>query len=122
VLQYHSKIFLAVLYQVFPNGKLMHLSYFMGRASYGDHTDVRMLLTPGKIESIAFDRSRLASRYLAKGSRLMLVLDVVKNGFAEINYGTGGDVTREDIRDAKVPLRIRWSTRSYISIPVRPAV
>lgn len=109
----------AVLYQVLPNGTLMHLSYFMGRASYGDHTDVRTLLTPGKLETIAFDRSRLVSRYIEKGSRLMLVLDGVKSPFAEINYGTGGDVSREDIRDAKIPLEIRWSTASYITVPVR---
>jgi hypothetical protein len=49
----------------------------------------------------------------------MLVLDVVKSPFAEINYGTGGDVSREDIHDAKVPLTVRWSTASYITIPGR---
>jgi predicted acyl esterase len=107
----------AVLYQVMPDGKLMHLSYYMGRASYGDHNDVRRLLAPGKLETITFDRSRMVSRYLEKGSRLLLVLDGIKNGFAEINYGTGGDVSREDIRDAKAPLEIRWSTSSYITIP-----
>lgn len=109
----------AVLYQVLPDGRLMHLSYFMGRASYGDHTDVRRLLTPGKVETIAFDRTRMVSRYVERGSRLMLVLDAVKSPFAEINYGTGGDVSREDIRDAKVPLKIRWLTTSSITIPLR---
>ena len=109
----------AVLYQVLPNGTLMHLSYFEGRASYGDHIDVRTLLTPGKLETITFDRSRMVSRYLARGSRLLLVLDGIKSPFSEINYGTGGDVSREDIRDARVPLKIRWSTSSYITIPYR---
>ena len=109
----------AVLYQVLPDGSLMHLSYFMGRASYGDHIEKRRLLTPGKLGTIAFDRSRMVSRYVQTGSRLMLVLDVVKNSFAEINYGTGGDVSREDIRDSKIPLIVRWSTHSSITIPVR---
>lgn len=109
----------AVLYQVLPGGSLMHLSYFMGRASYGDHIEKRRLLTPGKLETLTFDRSRMVSRYVRKGSRLMLVLDVVKNPFAEINYGTGGDVSREDIRDARSPLKVRWSTSSFITVPVR---
>ncbi|HTA40189.1 MAG TPA: CocE/NonD family hydrolase, partial [Candidatus Acidoferrales bacterium] len=90
----------AVLYQVLPDGRLMHLSYFMGRASYGDDGVTRRLFVPGVERTITFDRSRFVSRSLQKGSRLMLVLDVVKNSFAEINYGTGGDVSREDIRDA----------------------
>lgn len=109
----------AVLYQRLAGGQLMHLSYFTGRASYGDHNDIRRLLVPGTLETISFDRSRLVSRYLAKGSRLMLVLDVVKNGYAEINYGTGGDVSRESIRDAKAPLQVQWSTASYIDLPLR---
>jgi hypothetical protein len=49
----------------------------------------------------------------------MLVLDVVKSPFSEINYGTGGEVSREDVRDAKIPLTVRWSTGSYITLPVR---
>jgi uncharacterized protein len=109
----------AVLYQVLPSGTLMHLSYFLGRASYGDDLVTRRLFVPGEIRTIVFDRSRLVSRYVAKGSRLMLVLDVVKSPFAEINYGTGGDVSRENIHDAKVPLKVLWSTGSYITVPVR---
>jgi putative CocE/NonD family hydrolase len=109
----------AVLYQVLPSGAMMHLSYFMGRASYGDDLITRRLFVPGMLRTIVFDRSRLVGRYVKRGSRLMLVLDVVKSPFAEINYGTGGDVSRESIKDAKVPLHIRWSTGSYITIPER---
>jgi uncharacterized protein len=109
----------AVLYQILPGGTIMHLSYFLGRASYGDDLVTRSLFVPGRPRTIGFDRSRLVSRSIEKGSRLMLVLDVVKSPFAEINYGTGGDVSREDIRDAKIPLTVRWSTNSYISIPER---
>ncbi len=109
----------AVLYQILPSGALMHLSYFMGRASYGDDLVTRHLFVPGTLRTIVFDRSRLVSRYVEKGSRLMLVLDVVKSPYSEINYGTGGDVSQENIGDAKVPLNIRWSTASYITVPVR---
>lgn len=109
----------AVLYQILPSGAIMHLSYFLGRASYGDDLVTRRLFLPGELRTIVFDRSRLVSRYVEKGSRLMLVLDVVKSPFAEINYGTGGDVSRENITDAKVPLKVRWSAGSYITVPVR---
>ena len=63
-------------------------------------------------------RSRMVSRYLEKGSRLLLVVDGIKNGFAEINYGTGGDVATESIRNASEPLRIRWASSSYVDVPI----
>jgi hypothetical protein len=107
-----------VLYQMQPDGKLFELSYFVGRASYARDMSRRVLLTRGRIESIPFTRSYLVSRYLAKGSRLLLTLDVNKNPFAEINYGTGGDVAREDVGDAKTPLQVEWLTSSYVRIPV----
>lgn len=42
----------AVLYQVLPDGRLMHLSYFMGRASYGDDGIVRRLFVPVSSERL----------------------------------------------------------------------
>jgi len=107
-----------VLYEVMPNGELFHLSYFIGRASYANDMSVRKLLTPGKAESIPFDRTRMVSRRLSKGSRLLITLNVNKNPFAQINYGTGKDVSDEDINDAKTPLQIKWHNDSYVKIPV----
>ncbi len=54
-----------------------------------------------------------------KGSRLLATLNVNKNPFAQINYGTGKDVSDEDINDAKPPLQIKWHNGSYLKIPVR---
>lgn len=107
-----------VLYEVMPNGELFQLSYFTGRASYAQDMSVRKLLTPGKIESIPFERTPLVSRRLSKGSRLLLTLNVNKNPFAQINYGTGKDVSDEDISDAKIPLQIKWRTDSFVRIPI----
>ncbi|HKQ77976.1 MAG TPA: CocE/NonD family hydrolase [Blastocatellia bacterium] len=107
-----------VLYEVMPNGELLHLSYFIGRASYAKDMSVRKLLTPGKMESIPFDRTRMVSRRLSKGSRLLVTLNVNKNPYAQINYGTGKDVSDEDINDAKPPLQIKWHNDSYVKIPV----
>jgi hypothetical protein len=107
-----------VLYELTPNGELFHLSYFLGRASYARDMSVRKLLTPDKVESIPFDKTRMVSRQLGKGSRLLVVLNVNKNPYAQINYGTGKDVSDESIDGAKTPLQIRWHNDSYVKIPI----
>lgn len=107
-----------VLYEMMPSGELFHLSYFVGRASYAKDMTTRTLLTPGQLESIPFDRTRMVSRKLSKGSRLLVTLNVNKNAYAQINYGTGKDVSDEDINDAKTSLQIQWRNDSFIRIPV----
>ena len=107
-----------VLYELMPDGKLFELSYFLGRASYAKDMTVRNLLTPGKVESIPFDRTYMVSRQLSKGSRLLVTLNVNKSPFEQINYGTGKDVSDEDISDAKEPLIIKWRIDSYIKVPI----
>ena len=87
-----------VLYEVMPDGQLFHLSYFLGRASYAKDMSERKLLTPGKVEAITFDRTRLVSRP---------------------NYGPGKDVSDEDIYDSKPPLQIKWLNDSFVRIPIR---
>ncbi|MDN5287092.1 MAG: hydrolase, CocE/NonD family [Mucilaginibacter sp.] len=107
------------LFEVMPNGEYFDLSYFLGRASYAEDMSVRKLLHPGKIETIPFYRTRMVSRQLSKGSRLLVVLDINKNSFAQVNYGTGKDVSDEDINDAKEPLKIKWYNNSFIKVPVK---
>ncbi len=107
-----------VLYEVMPNGEYFELSYFLGRASYAKDITSRNLLTPNKIEGIPFSNTRLVSRQLSKGSRLLVVLNIDKNSFAQINYGTGKDVSDETIADAKEPLKIKWYNDSYINVPI----
>jgi len=108
-----------VLYEVTPEGKYFELSYFLGRASYAKDMSKRVLLHPGKIESIPFTRTRMVSRQLSKGSRLLVVLNIDKNPFAQVNYGTGKDVSKETVADADKPLKIEWGNDSYVSVPVR---
>ena len=111
--------FMAALYEIRADGSSFALSYYLGRASYARDIAVRQLLDPGTVQVIPFDRSRLVSRQVAAGSRLLLVVDVVKNSFHEINYGTGGDVAAESIDDAGTPLTIDWLTDSFVRIPTR---
>ena len=58
------------------------------------------------------------SRQLQPGSRLLVVLDVNKGPFAQVNYGTGGDVSDESIADAKVPLKVEWLDDSVVNVPI----
>jgi hypothetical protein len=106
------------LYEITPEGKYFHLSYMLCRASYAKDMSKRELLIPDKIQSIPFERSRMVSRLIRKGSRLLVVLDVNKNPYMQINYGTGKDVSDETINDAKEPLKVKWYSDSYISIPI----
>jgi hypothetical protein len=108
-----------VLYEVTPAGELFHLSYIIQRASYAKDMTARKLLTPGKIESIPFEKTRMVCKRLSPGSRLLVTLNVNKNPYAQINYGTGKDVSLEDISDAKTPLEIEWQNDSFVRIPIR---
>ena len=47
-----------------------------------------------------------------------MVLGVLKSPGAQINYGTGKDVSDETIADAGEPLKVQWSGDSFIEIPV----
>lgn len=105
-------------YEVMPDGRYFHLSYFLGRASYAKDRSIRQLLTPGKITTVPFDRTRLVSRQLSKGSRLLVVLNINRNPFAQVNYGTGKDVSDESIQDAGAPLQVQWYNNSFIKVPV----
>ncbi|HEY9196347.1 MAG TPA: CocE/NonD family hydrolase [Mucilaginibacter sp.] len=107
-----------VLYEVMPTGEYFELTYFLGRASYSWDINHRRLLHPGKITNLPFSNTKIVSRQLSKGSRLMVVVNVNKSRFAQINYGTGKDVSTETIADAKTPLRVKWYNNSYIEVPV----
>jgi hypothetical protein len=47
-----------------------------------------------------------------------MVLRVIKESGRQINYGAGKDVSDESIRDADMPLEIKWYTDSYIDLPI----
>ena len=106
------------LYEIMPNGDYFHLSYFIGRASYSNDITQRKLLKPNVIETISFSNTHLVSKQLSKGSRLLIYLNVNKNPFSELNYGTGKTVTEETIKDAKEPLKVKWYNTSFVKIPI----
>jgi putative CocE/NonD family hydrolase len=107
-----------VLYEVTPDGQFFHLAYVIQRASYARDMTERHLLEPGRLETVPIEHTLFVSRQLRKGSRLLVVLDVNKGPWAQINYGTGRDVSDESIADAKEPLQIAWHTDSEVDVPV----
>lgn len=79
----------------------------------------RRLLEPGAVETIPIKRTYMTARRLEKGSRLVAVVDVNKGPWAQINYGTGKDVSDETINDAGEPLTVEWRNDSYIELAIR---
>ncbi len=106
------------LYEKKSDGTYVYLSNFMCRASMNADRTKRNLLTPGKTYDVIINNSFMISRKIEQGSKLVLLLGIVKSPLWEINYGTGGDVSRESIKDANEPLKINWSSESYIEVPV----
>jgi predicted acyl esterase len=110
--------FTVAVYEIMPDGRFFSLAYYLGRASYAWDMSRRRLLTPGKIETIPFSRTGIISRQLNRGSRLFVLLTVNKNPMAQVNYGTGKDVSDESIADAQEPLEVRWYNDSLVRVPV----
>ena len=60
----------------------------------------------------------MVSRQMQPGSRLLVLVDAVKNPGAQVNYGTGKDVSDESIKDAGDPLKIEIRSGSYFEVPL----
>jgi predicted acyl esterase len=105
------------VFEVMPDGKFFHLGYWTGRASYARDGTHRVLMTPDRPARIPFATS-FTGRRLSAGSRLLVFLDVNKNPGAQVNYGTGKDVSDESIADAGEPLRVKWHNDSYMDVPL----
>jgi uncharacterized protein len=106
------------VYEQTYDGKYLALFENWQRASYAKDRTKRILLTPGKIAQVDIANTFTTCRQLQKGSRLVMVIGMVKLYNAQLNYGTGKDVSDETILDAKVPFKIDWFTNSCIQFPV----
>jgi putative CocE/NonD family hydrolase len=105
------------LYEQTAKGEYFLLAPYQSRASHVGDIVNRHLLTPGKRQHLDFKSVRLMSHLLQTGSRIVAVLQVIKNSGQQINYGTGKDVSDESIADAKEPLTISLFADSYIAVP-----
>ena len=107
------------LYELKPDGTTMQLSYYVGRASHARDMAQRQLLVPGEWTTVPFERTRMTARRMEAGSRLLLVVDVLKDAWHQVNMGTGKDVSDESIADADTPLTIEWHADSFVRVPLR---
>lgn len=106
------------LYEQLPGGRYFSLSSTAFRASYAKDYSRRQLLTPGKLYTLPFPPSVFVSKLITKGSRLLLIARVKKEAGAQINYGSGKDVSDETIHDAGAPMQLQLFSGSSIRIPV----
>lgn len=106
------------LYELMPTGDYMQLSFYAARASLVPDITQRRLLQPNVRQRLDFRSRTMTSRLLQAGSRLVVVLKVVKRPDMQINYGTGKDVSDETIADATSPLVIEWLGSSFIDFPM----
>jgi hypothetical protein len=102
-----------------PNapGKLFFLGNALHRASYAEDPTRRKLLTPGKTEKVKFETT-MTSRQMMPGSRLLVLVDANKHPMAQVNYGTGKDVSDESVSDAGDALKIEILSGSYFQVPL----
>jgi putative CocE/NonD family hydrolase len=107
------------LYELNQAGEYFELSWYLTRASLARDRSHRHLLKPGRRQRLVFTSARPVARQLQPGSRLVVTVGINKHPGAQINYGTGKDVSDETIADADAPLRIEWSGNSSIEIPLR---
>ena len=70
------------------------------------------------METIPIVNTRLVSRQFSKGSRLVIILNINKHPYEVINYGTGGDVNDEKMKESKDTLNIKWFADSFIKIHI----
>lgn len=107
------------LFEKGPDGRYLRLASYLGRASHMKDASRRILLRPGRRIALDFESQTVAGRRMPAGSRLVALVGVPKNPGAQINYGTGRDVSDESIKDAGEPLEIRWSGNSFLEIGTR---
>lgn len=109
------------LYEHLPSGAYLRLyaPAFEFRASYARDRSERHLLKAGERQQLTVRGEQLLAHQLQAGSRLVVVLSVIKRPDQEINYGAGTDVSEESLEDGRVPLRLRWYGSSYLELPVQ---
>jgi putative CocE/NonD family hydrolase len=105
------------VYEMMPDGTLFNLASSLQRASFTNDPTRRQLLSPGKVTRIPFETT-VVSRKLTPGSRLLILFDANKNPSAQVNYGTGKDVSDESVADAKEPLNILLRNDSFVDVPL----
>lgn len=107
------------IYELNDRGEYLDLAWWLQRASYNADRRQRQLLQPGVPQRLVVKDTRLLSRTLAAGSRLVVTLGVVKQPDRQLNLGSGKDPSSEVAADAGPPLEIRWHGSSCLEFGVQ---
>ena len=107
-------------YEMDKDGKVFHLNNYRSRASFANDMSKRHLLTPNQKTTIPIVNARMTAKLIEKGSRLVIVLNVNKNKEAQVNMGSGKNVSDETMADAGENLTLKWFNDSKINIPLKP--
>jgi putative CocE/NonD family hydrolase len=94
--------FQVVVYEIMPDGMSVALSSDYMRARYRESLRQERLVKPGEINCYEFKTFNYFSRRLAKGSRLRLVISSPNTIHLEKNYNSGGIVSTESAKDARI--------------------
>jgi putative CocE/NonD family hydrolase len=106
-------------YEIDKDGQAFHLNNYRSRASYAENMSKRQLLIPNQKTIVPIINARMTAKLIKKGSRLAIVLNVNKNVDAQVNMGSGKNVSLESIADAGEPLTIKWFNDSVIKLPLK---
>jgi putative CocE/NonD family hydrolase len=96
--------FMASVYEVTTDGRVILLTSDMQRARYRDSPREPKPVTTQDPLRYDFSRFTFTSRLIPKGSRLRLVISAANSVYQETNYNAGGVVERETIKDARAVL------------------
>ncbi|MBM7074540.1 CocE/NonD family hydrolase [Shewanella sp. 202IG2-18] len=107
-------------YEIDKEGNAFHLNNYRSRVSYANDMSQRELLKPNTKTFVPIVNARITAKLIKKGSKLVMVLNVNKNRDAQVNMGSGKDVSEETIQDAGENLNIKWFNDSQINIPLKP--
>ncbi len=105
------------VYEAMQDGKLFHLGYALHRASYGEDPTKRHLLSPGK-HGTREVRNHHGEPADAAGLEIVSAGGCDQESGAQVNYGTGKDVSDESVKDAGDPLKIEIRSGSYFEVPL----
>ncbi len=113
--------FQATLYEIMPDGKSISLASDRLRARFRESLREEKLVKPGEILEYEFTGFYWFSRYVAKGSRLRLVITCPNSIYIQKNYNSGKNVIEEtgnDARTAHIKVYHDAKHPSYLELPI----
>jgi hypothetical protein len=117
--------FQVIVSEIMPDGASIALTQDLLRARYRQSLRQEKLVVPGEIECYTFNGFTFASRRVAKGSRLRLLIRSPNSIYIQKNFNNGGVVAEEsapDARTAHVTVYHDADNPSYLELPIVHAV